>query len=81
MLVIGTAALVLLNMGLGFARGMWVSGNVSAALGTASVQLVIPIVVALLFSVSRKFRNARSSTKIVLWASAVVLIAAIGNPH
>jgi hypothetical protein len=79
MLLIGATALVLLNMCLGFAKGMRVSGNVSAALGAASAQLVFPVLLALLFSFSKKFRNARSRTKVVLWTSIIVLVAAIGN--
>lgn len=79
MLLIGTAALVLINMCLGFAKGMKVSGNVSAALGGATAQLVFPALIALLFSISMRFRSARSRTKVVLWTSAIVLIAAIGN--
>ena len=78
-LLIATTALVLLNMYLGFAKGMKVSGNIAAALGAASAQLVFPVVIALLFSIGKRFRNARSRTKVMLWTSVIVLIAAIGN--
>ena len=78
-LLIGTTLLVLLNMGLGFALTMRQSGNVSEALGAATSQLVIPVVVTLLFSISPRFRNPRSRTKIVLWTSLIVFLATVGN--
>jgi hypothetical protein len=78
-LLIGATLLVLLDMWLGFAREMRSSGgNIPAGLGAAVAELVIPVMVALLFSISQRFRNARSRTKVVLWTSILVLIAGFG---
>lgn len=79
LLLIATTVLVLLNMWVGFAKGMKASGNISTAVGGAVAQLVFPVVVAYLFSISKNFRNARSRTKVVLWTSVAILVAAIGN--
>ncbi len=78
-LLVGTTLLVLLNMWLGFAKTMRESGNVSEALGASTAQFVMPVIVALLFSISARFRNARSRTKIVFWTSVVVLLGTIGS--
>lgn len=78
-LLVVTTLLVMLNMWLGFARTMRAGGNVSEALGAATSQLVLPVIVTVLFSISQRFRNARSRTKIVLWTSVLILLAALGN--
>lgn len=78
-LLVGTTLLVVLNMWLGFAKNMRETANVSEALGAATAQFVIPVIVALLFSISHRFRNARSRTKIVFWTSVVVFLAALGS--
>jgi hypothetical protein len=77
LLLAAATALVLLNMWLGFAREMRVSGEASAAIGGAVFQLILPVLVALLFSIGRRFRNERSRTKAVLWSSVVLLLAAL----
>jgi len=78
-LLIGTTLLVLLNMWLAFAKDMRGTNNISGALGAATAQLVVPVIVTLLFSISRQFRNARSRTKIVLWTSLLIFVAALGS--
>jgi hypothetical protein len=78
-LLIGATILVLLNMWLGFAREMRNSGNVSAAIGGAMSQLIFPVLVALLFSISKRFRNPRSRTKVVLWTSVLVFLTTLGS--
>jgi hypothetical protein len=77
--LIGTTLLVLLNMWLGFARDMRLTGNISASLGAATAQFVIPAIVAVLFSINRRFRNARSRTKVVFWTSVVIFLGTLGN--
>ena len=78
-LLVGTTLVVLLNMWLAFAKEMRATQNISGSLGSATAQLAIPVIVAVLFSTSKRFRNARSRTKIVLWTSLVVFLAALGN--
>jgi hypothetical protein len=80
LLLAGTSLLVLVNMWLGFAREMRSSGNTSAAIGGAIGQLLIPIVVALLFSIAKRFRNERSRTKVVLWSSVFLFLAVFAPP-
>jgi len=79
-LLAGTTSLVLLNMWLGFAREMRSTGNISGAIGSAVAQMVIPILVALLFSLSARLRNARFRTKAVLWTSVLILLTGIAAP-
>lgn len=77
-LLVGATVLVVFNMWMGFAREMRTSNNVSAAIGGAVAQLVIPVLVALLFSISPSFRNERSRTKAVLWTSVAMIIVGFG---
>jgi hypothetical protein len=73
-LLVATTALVIFNMWMGFTREMRTTNNISAAIGGAVAQLIFPVVVALLFSISSSFRNGRSKTKAVFWTSVVMLI-------
>lgn len=79
LLLIGTTVIVLLNMWLGFAKEIRATGNISQSLGAATAQFVIPVIVAVLFSLTKRFRNARSRTKVVLWTSVVVFLATLGS--
>lgn len=78
-LLIGTTLLVVLNMGLNFTKTMRATGNSSQALGAAMAPLVMAVIVALLFSISKKFRNARSSTKVVFWTSLILFLSAAAS--
>jgi hypothetical protein len=78
-LLVITTCLVLLNVFLGFAKGMLQAHNVSFAIGSGISSIIFPIIVALLFSIAKSFRNARSRTKVVLWTSVVVLLATLAN--
>lgn len=78
-LIIVTLCLVVVNVARGFVAGMFRSHNVSHALGSATFCLVFPVMVALLFSIARGFRNPRSATKVVLWTTVVMLLAGLGN--
>jgi hypothetical protein len=51
------------------------SHRISYALGSATFCVILPIVVALLFSVGKRFRNTRSRTKVVLWTTVIMLCA------
>jgi len=66
-------------MWLGFRNAFVSSGNIPTGLGAAIAQFVIAAVVALLFSISTRYRNPRSRTKVVLWTSIVLSVVAIGN--
>lgn len=48
-------------------------------MGGAAAPLFWSVVVALLFSISKRFRNRRSQTKVVLWTLFVCLLAGVGN--
>jgi len=78
-LLVGTTLLVVLNMGLGFLINLGKTGNVSRALGAGVSYFVMPVIVALLFSISPSFRNSRSRTKVVFWVSVVVFLSALGS--
>jgi hypothetical protein len=78
-LLVCTTLLVLLNMWLAFAKDMRATKDVSGSLGAATAQLVIPVIVATLFSIGKRFRDSRSRTKVVLWTSLVLLVAALGG--
>jgi hypothetical protein len=78
-LVVATGCLVFVNGLRGFAEGMIRSRRISHALGSATFCLLFPIVVALLFSIGKRFRNARSRTKVVLWTTVLMLVAGVGN--
>jgi Ca-activated chloride channel family protein len=75
------AAIVLvgLNLILGYLKGVRTSENPGFALGVAMSQLVMPALVALLFSIGRSFRNLRSLTRIVFWTSFVLLLVNLGG--
>ena len=60
---------------------MRASGNISAAIGGGVVQLIIPVLVALLFSIGKRFRNERARTKVVLWSSVLLTLSAFGSPN
>ena len=65
--------LVLANMTLGFLVSQKRNGNISAGLGGAVAQFVMPVVIALLFSLSPGFRNPRARTQVVFWSSLALL--------
>lgn len=69
-----TATLMLVNAVLGFLHGWRFYSSLGPAIGTCAMQIAIPVLVALLFSIMRRFRNARSRTKVVLWTSGVYLV-------
>lgn len=79
LLISGTGLLVLLCMVVEYRNTMLRTGNMSAAIGGAAGPLFSTVVVALLFSISKRFRNKRSQTKVALWTLVVCLIAGVGK--
>ena len=77
-LLIAALVLVLLAMWFGYARAFRASHNVAESSGAAVFSLVFPMIVALLFSMGKRFRNPASWTKIVFWTSLLVLLSTFG---
>ncbi len=75
----GTTVFVILAASLGFRNEIASTGNISAAIGAGTAQFLIAVVIALLFSISPRFRSPRSRTKVVLWTSVILLVAGIAN--
>lgn len=82
--LVTTIALVALNMILGYLKGIRGTGDNSYALGGSVAQLCMPVIITLLFSIARRFRNPRSRTRILFWTSFVLLMLNLagfgGNP-
>lgn len=78
-LLIAAVALVLLNMRIGYVRAFRNSHNVAESCGAATFSLVLPVIVASLFSIGKRFRNPASWTKIVFWTSLLVLLSTLGS--
>jgi len=75
-LLVCVAVLLGVNVAIAFARAR---GNLSYNLGAASSQWIIPLLVAGLFAIGRRFRQPRSLTRIFLWTSVVLLLAKGGS--
>jgi len=74
-LLILTICLVAFNVLVQFAK----SHNAPFALGYGMSAVLIPLLIALLFSIAPRFRNDRARTKIVLWTSVVILVSQIAQ--
>jgi hypothetical protein len=78
-LLVATTGLVVLNIALGFLRGLKQNGNISFAIGSGISAILWPVIITLLFSIGKAFRNPRSRTKVVFWTSLVVLFGTLVN--
>lgn len=75
LLVIGTLLLLSLNTAGAYAAAMRRTSNMAYSTGAATANILMPILIALLFSISPRFRNTRSRTKVILWTSVVIFIS------
>jgi hypothetical protein len=73
-LLVVTALLLIANAGIGFMGGMVEAHNISFALGRAVFPILFPLIVALLFSIGKGFRNPRSQTKVVMWTALILFL-------
>jgi hypothetical protein len=78
-LAVATTCLVLSNICLGYSKGRFEAHNVPYALGGAMASLFVPILVALVFSIAKPFRNARARTMVILWTSALIFVGSYLN--
>jgi hypothetical protein len=66
-------------MWLGYKLGTRRSDHVSFLIGSAAGPLIFPLLIALLFSIGRRFRNQRSRTRVVFWTSVVILLSSLAQ--
>lgn len=74
-LPVAVTILVLVNTLIAFTTSL---GGLSFRLGAAASQLIIPVLIALGFSIGHRFRNPRAWTQIFLWVSVTLLLAKLG---
>jgi hypothetical protein len=74
-LLVITSLVVVVNMILGYLGGIRMYGPVSGALGSATSQVVLPIIVALIFSIAKKYRTPKAKTYVVLAVSGILLLS------
>ena len=78
-LIAGALLFVVINMWLGYSWQMKESGDSTVALGSAVAELIVPVVVALLFSIGKRFRNQVVGIKVVFWTSVLLLFTNIAS--
>lgn len=78
-LVLATTLVVLFNALYGFGNGIREAEGVAYTLGAVAAPILLPVVMALLFSVVPRFRNARSQTYVVFWTSILILLGTLSN--
>lgn len=75
MLLAAATFAVVISMAFGYFNELAKTGNVSAGIGSAVGQFAMAVVIALLFSISSRYRNSRSRTIVVFVASCVLTLA------
>lgn len=78
-LILVTVLLVALNMFLAFGNGMRKSGDVSYSMGSVFGAALLPLLVTAIFSISKKNRNPRAQTRIILTVALLQILINLAN--